>query len=99
MSDDPNVYDYGVDRDVFGRPVLTSLYVALLHMVSEEAERRAKLREVVRAALAEQVAPAPCPTAWTFPASVDEPFFQADYMVAPVNGGPIALMRRGGGVK
>lgn len=96
MSDDKDAYDYGVDRDMFGRPVLTALYVTLLGMVSEEAERRAKLREIVRAALAEQEAPASCQTAWAFPAAVYEPFLQADYAAAPVNGGPIALMRRGG---
>lgn len=97
MSDDPNAYNYGVDRDEFGRPVLTALHVALLRMVSKEAERRAKLREIVRAALAEQVAQAPDAAPWTFPVAVDEPFLQNDYMVAPVNGGPIALMRRSGG--
>lgn len=29
---------------------------------------------------------------------LEQPFLQPDYIVAPVNGGPIALMRRGGGV-
>jgi hypothetical protein len=30
---------------------------------------------------------------------LERPFLEADYMVAPVNGGPVALMRREGGVR
>lgn len=93
---DSNAYDYGIDRDASGRPVLTALHDALMQMVNEEAERRARLQEVVRAALAEQAAPALHRAMWS---AADEPFLRPDYIVAPVNGGPIALMRREGGVR
>lgn len=82
-------------RDLHGAPAVEELRVTLMRALDEEAERRDRLREIARKAVAEY---ATQNAAATWPPLATGPFLQPDYIPAPVNSGPIALMRRQGGV-